>query len=467
MLNRVLVDETQYYERNLLTMQKEKSQQQHSWGEAIAVYLHKRVVTMIFLGFSAGLPYLLVFSTLSAWLSDAGVQRSAIGFFSWVGIAFSIKVLWAPVLDNLHVPWLTQIMGLRRSWMFVAQLGLLISLLAMSITDPTTAIWNMAIFALLVAFFSATQDICIDAFRIEAASQEFQAAMAATYIFGYRLALLVSGAGAFYLADLHGWMLSYQIMGMLMLVGISTTLLIKEPKHTHQGRWGVLEETLTKRLETMSWGVSKTTIGRAIILVWAPFYAFYTQYKGHTALLLVFIGVFKISDITMGVMANPFYLELGFTKTQIANIAKVFGFFMTILGSAVGGILVVRMGIIRPLLITAILVVITNLMFSVMAHKGPDLNWLALVIGADNLAGGMSNVVFIAFLSSLVNQHYTATQYALFSSLMTLPGKFLGGFSGVIIDATSYSWFFVYSAFTGMPAILMVLFLMKRRIMTN
>ena len=446
-------------------MQKNSNDKQPSWRDAIAVFFRRKVITMIFLGFSAGLPYLLVFSTLSAWLSEAGVQRTAIGFFSWVGITFSIKVLWAPVLDNLPIPWITRFLGQRRSWMLTAQLGLLVGLFSMSTLDPGIQIWSLALLATFVAFCSATQDICIDAYRIEAAPRELQAAMAATYIFGYRLALLVSGAGAFYVADLYDWELAYQLMALLMLIGIATTGLISEPSSVKSVRWGPLEISLLERLNTKR-NVITSKLNRAMVLVYAPFFSFFQEYKGHAAILLLFIGVFRISDITMGVMANPFYLELGFTKSQIASIAKVFGFLMTILGSALGGVLVVKMGIMSPLLITAILVMITNLLFSMLALMGPDLNWLALVIGADNLAGGMSNVVFIAFLSSLVNQNYTATQYALFSSIMTLPGKFAGGFSGLIIDSVGYPIFFVYAAFIGLPAILLLMYFMRNKLLS-
>ena len=447
------------------TMQNKSNDKQPSWRDAIAVFFRRKVITMIFLGFSAGLPYLLVFSTLSAWLSEAGVQRTAIGFFSWVGITFSIKVLWAPVLDNLPIPWITRFLGQRRSWMLTAQLGLLVGLFSMSTMDPGIQIWSLALLATFVAFCSATQDICIDAYRIEAAPRELQAAMAATYIFGYRLALLVSGAGAFYVADLYDWELAYQLMALLMLIGIATTGLISEPSSVKSVRWGPLEISLLERLNTKR-NVITSKLNRAMVLVYAPFFSFFQEYKGHAAILLLFIGVFRISDITMGVMANPFYLELGFTKSQIASIAKVFGFLMTILGSALGGVLVVKMGIMSPLLITAILVMITNLLFSILALMGPDLNWLALVIGADNLAGGMSNVVFIAFLSSLVNQNYTATQYALFSSIMTLPGKFAGGFSGLIIDSLGYPIFFVYAAFIGLPAILLTMYFMRNKLLS-
>ncbi len=422
---------------------------------------------MVFLGFSAGLPFLLVFSTLSAWLSEAGVERSAIGFFSWVGITFSIKVLWAPVVDNLALPGLTRHLGARRSWMLLAQLGLLIGLLGMAATDPAESLWTMVAWAIWVAFCSATQDICIDAYRIESAEDDLQAAMAATYIFGYRFALLVAGAGALFIADSADWESAYNIMALAMLIGLGTTLLIKEPPHASQTRWGALEQSLLENLSSMPQGSAANKLQRALIMVYAPFYAFFAEYGRHALVLLVFIGMFRISDITMGVMANPFYLELGFSKSEIAGVAKAFGFGMTIFGSAIGGVLVIKMGIMRPLLLTAVLVVMTNLLFALMAQKGPDLTWLAWVISADNLAGGMSNVVFIAFLSSLVNRQYTATQYALFSSLMTLPGKFFGGVSGVLVDAVGYSWFFVYAAATGLPAVFLILFLIKYRIVTQ
>ncbi|MDE0762680.1 MAG: AmpG family muropeptide MFS transporter [Cellvibrionales bacterium] len=448
-------------------MPKPKDRSSNSWLTALSVYAHRRVVTMVFLGFSAGLPFLLVFSTLSAWLSEAGVERSAIGFFSWVGITFSIKVLWAPVVDNLALPGLTRHLGARRSWMLLAQLGLLIGLLGMAATDPAESLWTMVAWAIWVAFCSATQDICIDAYRIESAEDDLQAAMAATYIFGYRFALLVAGAGALFIADSADWESAYNIMALAMLIGLGTTLLIKEPPHASQTRWGALEQSLLENLSSMPQGSAANKLQRALIMVYAPFYAFFAEYGRHALVLLVFIGMFRISDITMGVMANPFYLELGFSKSEIAGVAKAFGFGMTIFGSAIGGVLVIKMGIMRPLLLTAVLVVMTNLLFALMAQKGPDLTWLAWVISADNLAGGMSNVVFIAFLSSLVNRQYTATQYALFSSLMTLPGKFFGGFSGVLVDAVGYSWFFVYAAATGLPAVFLILFLIKYRIVTQ
>lgn len=405
---------------------------------------------MIFLGFAAGLPFLLVFSTLSAWLRDEGTTRSVIGFFSWVGITYSIKVFWAPVVDRLPIPWLTARMGRRRSWMLLAQLGIAVGLLGMSISSVQTELTLIALFALLVAFSSATQDITIDAYRIEAVDKDLQGAMAATYVLGYRVALLVAGAGAFYLAEYFSWQTSYQLMAALMLVGVVTTLLISEPKL-------VLPESRRLKPKKSPWLV---TAREAVV---DPFVEFF-QRNGKMALLILgLIAVYKISDITMGVMANPFYLDLGFSKTDIADVTKVFGFFMTIAGAALGGLLVARYGIGGPLVLGAVLVAATNLLFATLAVSEPGLVLLAMVVSADNLSGGIATSVFIAWLSSLTNQAYTATQYALFSSLMTLPAKFLGGFSGIIVDAEGYFVFFVYAAALGLPAILLATLLIRKR----
>ncbi|MBA2491759.1 MAG: AmpG family muropeptide MFS transporter [Gammaproteobacteria bacterium] len=434
------------------------------WLEALRVYRHPRVVAMLFLGFSAGLPFLLVFSTLSAWLSDANVSHGAIGFFSWVGITYSIKVLWAPVVDRVRIPWLTQKLGKRRSWMLVAQLGIALGLLGMAMIDPAQQLPYVAAFALLVAFGSATQDVAIDAYRIEAVITEHQAAMAAMYILGYRVALLIAGAGALYIAQYGSWPTAYVSMAALVSVGMLTVLAIAEPEHTvardayqREARVVAFMERsahLPPRLRAaMAW-----FIGAMV----CPFLDFFARNGVKMALLtLLFIGMFRISDITMGVMANPFYLDIGFNKAEIASVTKVFGFFMTIIGAAAGGLLVVRYGIMRPLLLGAVLAAATNLLFSLMAVMGPDLGLLAVTISADNLVGGLAGSVFIAYLSSLTNTAYTATQYALFSSLMTLPGKFIGGFSGLVVEAQGYSLFFIYSALIGVPAVLMVLYLMR------
>lgn len=419
---------------------------------------------MLFLGFSAGLPFLLVFSTLTAWLSTEEVSLTAIGFFAWVGITYSIKVLWAPIVDRVPLPFLTRLLGKRRGWMILAQIGIATGLLGMSAIDPTENLAHVAMLALLVAFSSATQDITIDAYRIEAVSKERQAAMAATYILGYRLALLVAGAGAFFIAYYVSWSTAYLSMAVLMLIGIITVLIIREPDHSHDRDNVMVEDRviafmqrsahLPRRLRrAMAW-----LIGAVI----CPFADFFSRNGGLAIVILIFIGVFRLSDITMGIMANPFYLKIGFSLAEIGSVIKFFGFFMTIAGSALGGVLVVRYGIMRPLLLGAIMVAVTNLLFALMATVGRDIMLLTMVISADNVSGGLANAVFIAYLSSLTNRAYTATQYALFSSFMTLPGKFISGFSGVIVDGFGYVSFFIYASAIGIPAILLVLYLMQR-----
>ena len=435
-----------------------------SWREALLVYTRSRVVSMIFLGFSAGLPFLLVFSTLSAWLRDEGVSRTLIGFFSWVGVTYSIKVFWAPVIDRLPLPLLTRRLGKRRSWMLLAQVGIAVGLSGMALADPTTDLAPIAVLAVLVAFGSATQDITVDAYRIEAAAADLQGAMAAAYVFGYRVALLVAGAGAFYLAELWSWSFAYFAMAALMGVGMLTTLIIAEPRHEVNGATRDLEN----RLET-TLGVAGNSGALRRAAAWfadaviGPFVEFFTRNGKLALFILLLIGVYRISDITMGVMANPFYLDLGFSKTEIADVTKVFGFFMTIGGAALGGLLVARYGIMRPLLLGAFLVAATNLLFALLAVSEPRLAMLALVVSADNLSGGIATSVFIAYLSSLTNTSYTATQYALFSSLMTLPAKLLGGFSGVIVDGYGYPLFFIYASLLGLPAIALVMGLMRAR----
>ncbi|MFP1682485.1 AmpG family muropeptide MFS transporter [Alloalcanivorax sp. C16-1] len=423
------------------------------------LYSHPRVLVMLFLGFSAGLPYLLVFSTLSAWLADSDVDRAAIGYFSWVGILFSIKVFWAPVVDRLKLPLLGRLLGQRRSWLLLAQVGIGLSLSAMALVEPVGHLERFAQLALLVAFCSATQDICIDAYRIDSADQSFQGAMAATYILGYRVAMLVAGAGAFYIASYDSWNGAYQVMAWLMGVGVLTTLVIREPDTPPRQSFG---RAPGQWLET------------ALI---APFRDFFSRYGMLALGLLALVAVYRISDITMGVMANPFYLDIGYTKNEIATVAKFFGFFMTILGSAVGGLAVLRWGLGRSMLVGAVGVAATNVLFAVMATYSPvtqvavepeqvrwlALTWLAAVISADNLFGGFANVALIAFMSSLTNRNFSATQFALFSSLMTLPGKFIGGFSGEVVKAAGYPTFFNYAALLGVPAILLTLWWLQRR----
>ena len=432
------------------------------WKEAFLLYRNPKVVTMFFLGFAAGLPLLLVFSTLTAWLRDMEISRTAIGFFGWVGITYSVKVLWAPVVDRIGLPFLTSKFGQRRGWMLAAQFGISFGLLLMALIDPQSGLTAVALAAVLVAFASATQDIAIDAFRIESAIPEYQGAMSATYIFGYRLAMLVAGAGALYIAEFVSWQIAYLSMAALMTIGVVTVLLVAEPERQLSAVTIELERKIGSKLHLQD---SSSKLRRFstwfVSAVVSPFVDFFQRNGKFALLILAFIGFFRVSDIVMGIMANPFYLDLGFTIKEIADIGKVFGFFMTILGTFLGGLLVARFGLFGPLLVGAILVASTNLLFALLAGIGPDIGWLALVISADNLSAGFSNAAFIAYLSSLTNRAYTATQYALFSSLMTLPGKFTSGFSGVIVDASGYSYFFTYAAVMGIPAILLSLLIWR------
>ena len=421
------------------------------WRDAVAVYGRPEVAVLGLLGFSAGLPYLLVYSTLSVWLREAGVPLATIGFFSWLTLAYSVKILWAPVIDSVPPGALARVFGDRRGWMLIAQLLIMGALIGLAFTDPARTLLPVVLFGLALAFGSATQDIVIDAYRIEVAGTEQQAALSAAYIFGYRLALLVGGAGALYIAEFASWSSAYLAMACCMLVGLLTTLWISEPaRHTARQDGGP-----GSRRSFRTW------IEQAIV---DPFREFFSRNGFALAcLVLLLIAVYRLSDITMGVMANPFYLDMGFSKSQIASVAKVFGFGMTIAGSVVGGMLVIRYGLKSMLLTGAVAVALTNLAFASLSWWGEaSVTLLAVVISTDNFSGGLANVVFIAFLSSLTHRTYTATQYALFSSLMTSLGGVFGGFSGIVVEGFGYTTFFVYAAVLGLPAMVLVVLLGRR-----
>jgi PAT family beta-lactamase induction signal transducer AmpG len=433
-----------------------------SWGEALLVYRHPRVLGMLFLGFSAGLPFLLIFSTLSTWLRESDISLTSIGFFSWVGIMFSIKVVWAPVIDRVSLPLLTGLLGRRRGWLLLAQVVIAAMLALIAISDPASDLVVIAAMAVMLAFAAATQDVVIDAYRIEAVARDLQGAMAATYQLGYRMAMLVAGAGALYIAQFVSWPAAYAAMAACMSVGLITTLIIREPEVTVDAATRQREERLSRKLTEGAhlagrWQRLAAWFSSAVV---SPFQDFFLRMGRFGLVILACIALYRLSDIVMGVMAYPFYIDLGFSKDEIASVAKVYGIFMGILGAFLGGLLVARYGLLRPLLLGAVLLASTNLSFAYLAASGPDIWLLALTISADNLAGGLGGCVFIAYMSSLTNTAYTATQYALFSSLFTLPGKIMGGFSGMIVDASSYVDFFIYAAALGIPAIFLVMVLM-------
>ena len=422
------------------------------WRQAFAVYTRPRVLAMLFLGFSAGLPLLLVFGTLSVWLRREGIDRTTIGYISWVAILYGFKFAWAPLVDRLRLPLLTAWLGQRRSWMLLAQIGVLVGLWLMAGNHPGAQLTLLVLAALLVAFSSATQDISIDAWRIEAVADDLQGAMAATYQMGYRLGMILAGGGALIIAGNYSWNTAYFVMGCFMLVGMITTLIVAEPEHPPR----------VPSPDTQASGLLR--LGRWFVeAVVQPFVEFFRRNGLMALVILLFIGLFRISDITMGVMTGPLYVDMGFTDEQIGWVSKTFGVIVTIVGALLGGVLVMRYGIFRMLIVAAVLVVVTNLVFAWLATQGPEILLLAVVITADNLSGGIAGSTFIAYLSSLTNRAYTATQYALFSSLMLLPAKFIGGFSGKVVDDFGYIQFFLYAGGLGIPAVLLAIYLLSRR----
>jgi PAT family beta-lactamase induction signal transducer AmpG len=429
------------------------------------VYLEKKVLIMLALGFSSGLPLLLVFGTLSFWLREAQVSRADIGFFSWVALAYGFKWVWSPLIDRFPIPIFSKLLGRRRGWLLFAQLMIVLSLCGMAYSDPEYHLYQLAIFALIVAFSSASQDIVIDAYRIELATEQLQAALAAAYMTGYRLAMIMAGAGTLAFAallgtssnyDATGWQHAYLIMAACMSVGIITTLVIHEPQTNNQQMDGH-EHDLRNTFLAKGMGLRK-----AKFMAWfytaavMPFKDFFSRYGKHALLILALIGTYRLTDVVMGVMANAFYVDMGFTKMDVASISKVFGVIMTLVGAGFGGILVNKYGTLRILAVGAVLAFITNLLFVVFSYVGDSVSMLALVISADNLASGIGTAAFITYISSLTNVAFSATQYALFSSIMLLLPKFLAGFSGVFVDHFGYNWFFFATSMLSIPVLILI-----------
>ena len=421
------------------------------------VYAEPGALRMAVFGFSSGLPLLLVIGTLGFRLREAGVDLKTIGFFSWVGLIYGFKWVWAPLVDRMPIPVFTRALGRRRAWLLAAQALLVCALGALAWLDPQAGLVPFAAAALLVAFASATQDIALDAYRIESAGAERQAAYAAMYQTGYRLGMIWAGAGALALAAwaAHGapgylpaaWTASYAVMSASALVGVAATLLSPEPTaaaprcaaERAPGSW-------TERLR------------RALA---EPFLDFFGRFGWMSVCVLALIATYRISDVVMGVMANPFYQDMGFTKEQVAAVSKVFGVVMTLLGAFAGGAAAMRWGVLRVLFAGALLSSLTNLLFSVLAGIGPDLAFLVITVSADNLAAGLASAAFVAYLSGLTSAGYSATQYALFSSVMLLLPKFLAGFSGVAVETLGYSGFFIGTAAIGLPVLALVWAVMR------
>jgi len=431
------------------------------------VYLEPPVLRMLLLGFSAGLPLLLVLGTLSFRLREAGIGRATIGYLSWVGLAYAVKWAWAPLVDRLSLPWLGRRFGRRRSWLIASQIVIAAGLVGMAITEPQVALAPLVGCALLVAFASATQDIALDAYRIEIAAVEKQAALAAAYQTGYRLAMIWAGAGVLWIAaaasgnatgyNSGAWTIAYLAMAATMLVGFTTVLFAPEPSASGQSV-RVAEAALAARWQReRGWSESRArfTAWLATAVV-GPFADFLRRYRWQAILLLALIATYRIADVVMGVMANPFYVDMGYSKEVVANVSKVFGLIMTLVGAFVGGVLALRFGVMRVLFAGAVLSAASNLLFALLATHNNDVLLLIFVISADNLSSGIASAAFVAYLSSLTNVAYSATQYALFSSVMLLLPKWLAGFSGAFVDAYGYVTFFVGTALLGLPVLLLV-----------
>lgn len=505
-----------------------------SWQDSFKAFLHPRVITMLFFGLSAGIPLLLIFSSLGLWLREAGVERATVTFFSWAALGYSFKFVWAPLADCLPLPFFTRKLGRRRAWILLSQLAVITSILLMGMTDPSAGILQlkiMALAAVMLGFSSATQDIVIDAYRIESAPTELQALMSSTYIAGYRIGMLLSGAGSLFLAGYLGsemesynyiaWQITYACMAGVMLIGVITTLIIDEPESSRKIQIKYPTSTYIKFfiifLIAVTGFVTSFILSSDIASVWkdsmdhllnnhaisnfliellrltlglivalsitflsikikfidqqvinesyiSPVLDFFQRYGIKLAiLLLALIGLYRISDIVLGVIANIFFQELGYSKIEIASVVKTFGLIMTILGGFLGGIISVRFGVIRILFVGALLTVLTNLLFMLLAVKGHDIGLLYLVISADNLSAGLASAAFVAFLSRLTNISFTAMQYAIFSSLMTLLPKLIGGYSGSIVENIGYTQFFLVASLMGLP-VLWIIYLANKHL---
>ncbi|MGE6663387.1 AmpG family muropeptide MFS transporter [Pseudomonas sp. NPDC077408] len=539
-----------------------------TWRAALAAYASPASLTLLILGFAAGLPAILVFSTLSVWLREAGVSRETIGFASWISLAYAFKWVWSPMLDQWRLPWIGGL-GRRRSWLVLSQAVIAIGLIGMALCNPQQNLTMLIALAVAVAFASATQDIAIDAYRLEIAEDKLQATLAASYMTGYRVAMLLASAGALFLAEWLGssnveynqaaWATTYIAFALLILPGLVTSLLIPEPQgaaplphgpsrfsFNHQmaavglllvllisvpaminaliaqawpratlyllfiigslSPWGrslmipvrqmlqqagqrqrparfdfvhqavsviilIILMVSTTGMFQSYWGGYWPRGTMYLLICWGclsgpgrilmgpvltPITDFILRYRWQALLLLGLIATYRMSDTVMGVMANVFYIDQGFSKDQIASVSKLFGLIMTLLGAAFGGLLIVRFSILPILFIGGAASAATNLMFMLLVEMGANLNMLIVTISCDNFSGGLASTAFVAYLSSLTNLKFSATQYALLSSLMLLLPRLLGGYSGVMVEQLGYSNFFLVTALLGIPTLVLI-----------
>ncbi|MBA1188855.1 AmpG family muropeptide MFS transporter [Pseudomonas entomophila] len=487
-----------------------------TWRAALAAYASPSTLVLLLLGFAAGLPYMLVFSTLSVWLREAGVARETIGYASLIGLAYAFKWVWSPLLDQWRLPVLGR-MGRRRSWLLLSQVLVVAGLIGMGLCDPQKHLSWLIALAVLVAFASATQDIAVDAYRLEIADDQRQAALAASYMAGYRIAALLATAGALFFAEWFGstgfsylheaWTGTYVLFGLIMLPAVFTTLVMREPPVALQTQLSAARYGLTHQLASvfvliillvsvpamftqlfntdwasmvfgsatpldllledraflrailytsLTWACLSSMGRRGLAPVLTPINDFIVRYRWQALLLLGLIATYRMSDTVMGVMANVFYIDQGFTKDQIASVSKIFGLIMTLVGAGAGGLLIVRFGILPILFIGGAASAATNILFLMLADMGPNLEMLVVTISLDNFSSGLATSAFVAYLSSLTNLKFSATQYALLSSIMLLLPRLIGGYSGVMVEKLGYHNFFLITALLGVPTLILI-----------
>ena len=475
-------------------------------------FFSEKPLKMIMLGFSSGLPILLVFSTLSVWLTKAGIERSTVTLFSWAGFAYAFKFLWSPLVDKVNITIFSS-MGHRRSWLLLTQLLIIFSLILTSINDPQNNIYITAVCITLVAFFSATQDIIIDAYRIESVDQKLQGSLSSTYIAGYRIGMLVGGAGSLWLASFWGaevyehnvWKKVYLTMSLLMLIGIFANLVSHEPsqKRIFSNKTNLhfkffvnilisviififiysnIDNPFTdKNLLSFLFAILKLIIcflcSSIYILILIklklqdrliikesylnPIKNFIDRYGKLALLILLLISLYRMADVVMGVMANIFYLEKGYSISDIATYSKFFGVFATIIGGLFGGYFAMKFGTMITLFIGALIASLSNLLFAWLATTEANIKYLISVITADNISSGFAGAAFVIYLSGLTSIRFTATQYALFSSLMLFFPKLLAGYSGAWVDVVGYQTYFVTTALIGIPVLILIIYISK------
>ena len=407
--------------------------------------MRRKLIGILLLGFASGLPYMLVFSTLTAWLRDVGISLTEIGFFAWLVLTYSLKFLWAPFVDRYSIPGF-KFFGKRRGWILFSQSMIFLSLIGMSLIDPLQNIKLLALFAFFAAFFGSIQDVAVDALRIEIGKAKEQGDLAASYQLGYRIAILVASSMALIFADLYSWSYVYQLMGILMLIGSAGALICYEPTNQE---------------------IAILSFDEALFEAFKDFFNRFGLWSA--ALLLLIISTYRLTDIVMGPMAMPFYLDLGFSKTEIGALVKTIALFGSVIGFFIGGLVIKRISLFNALLLGGLCVLFTNLFFAYVASVQANISLLSLIVGLDSFAAGLVGTVNIAFLTSLVSKKFTAVQYAMLTSFMMLPGKFFSGFSGMLADyyvstssiESGWEYFFYTTSAMSIPALILILLYKK------